>query len=697
MPEHPLETNGILILYNMFPYQYTDITAMTRDLQRVAALGFNAVWWQSMAKTGECAIEMFDRKTGVFCNTPVSGSLYGISEHHRLDPRFAPASSNVVELMRHLTREAKKHGLVPLFDLVLNHVAADSPLCEQHREWFLPIDPLYPDVRPFNYENQAICDEIIDKFWRPYLELYIGEYGFDGIRSDMAWRINKYPRQRIYALAHDLVRKYHDCSAIIFDEALYKGPPHQEVLDRVQTPLSERGATHTTAAGAYFASPSWTGEMPYWSKYDEQVKSQMVSHGEGGIVRETYLGGSINFSGNHDELSLAGLVIEEMARERIKSSPDLLCIYRELEERFHDNDEKRHAYCRQVLYQFIQDIEREIYRGQANTREVFEKRVHEKIAIAAFTSKAGWYLLCGDEYGDTSVKSVFRHSKTQEDFYPHRKHKVFDLFPDEAEAVLEDMAESFIQNEQVMREYYQRLSHPLRACLRQAYKKTLKTLVHADESEVVEDFFERIKRQGVPYKQGDYRPAFRCVENHWCARQDFSEFIRQINLILKKLRPARGDFSCEVFKLDQTGKVWAFVRTTHENNQKEVEIVLINTSPKQTICFDKKMQDDLCVFVAARAYQKEAGEVIRLLLSEDPAITQQVAQIKQAGYFLGEGLVLSPEIQKRVRQDLLQATTSRSFSPTFFRRLSGRLAEQPPEPIPSLRVEPTHAEVRSMH
>lgn len=652
MLQHLLRGNGILCLYNMFPYQYSNLAQMTQDLPRIASMGFNAVWVNPIQKTGEGAVNMSDRKTGVFCDTPVNGSLYGVQHYDFLDPRFLfgaesyPTDWSAEQLaeeskrrIRAFTKKAKDFGMVPLFDLVLNHIASDSPLCKEHEKdgWFLPVNSTYPDVRPFNYKDPVIRRQIIDKLWRPYLEQYIIKYGFTGVRVDLAWDIDQDLRREIYAIIHELVEKYHHQAAIIFDEALYKGPSHDEVRSRMQTPPPEPGATHITQAGGYYGRPHPTGELEHWVKAEMPFKNTVISHHQSGVVRETYLGGGVNFTGNHDELSLGGTVIEDMALQRLRGDVYLARLYDETARRFDGEDGKKHAYCRQILYKYAHDIRNEIQAGDSTTCAEFERRCCEKIGIAAFTAKAGWYALCGDEYGDDTAKSVFRHAETQQDFYPHRQHKIFTSVEAASalEKVLDAMAVVRIRKDAYMRDLFDR-DHMHQAHLLEPYKETIRMQINAGVSAVCEEFATAMQQAGhsVTFDAAsDYIAHPRQPANHWQASSDFMAFITQTNAILQRLHPAHGEFSCEVFKSGSIPSVWAFVRNSKKEGMEETdaevdtEVVFINTCPNMAVELTPALEQEIHSYYAARTG----------------------TQLNKPKLFVGEGITIASSLQQDAR------------------------------------------------
>src|SRR3990167_763734 len=99
--DHPLHhCNAHLRLVQVFPYEYAHIDEMIQRLPALVALGFHAVWFSPLHKTGRVAVPMGDRYTGMLDGFQVQGSLYGISDHDCVDERFLNLSDVVGGLPR---------------------------------------------------------------------------------------------------------------------------------------------------------------------------------------------------------------------------------------------------------------------------------------------------------------------------------------------------------------------------------------------------------------------------------------------------------------------------------------------------------------------------------------------------------------------------------------------------------------------
>ncbi|KTC65970.1 alpha-amylase (plasmid) [Legionella adelaidensis] len=164
-------SNGILRMYNMFPYRaYTDkpgIYGMIEYLDEVARMGYNAVWLNPLHLTGSFK---HDHPGG---DGKVSGSLYAMVDDMAFNPLIFPSSTdNPVDLIKAFTQKARALGIYPLFDLVLNHVGVNeygsSPL-QDRLKGFLLSKPAeaegvrWPDIQAIDYYTDEYQLQPIEK------------------------------------------------------------------------------------------------------------------------------------------------------------------------------------------------------------------------------------------------------------------------------------------------------------------------------------------------------------------------------------------------------------------------------------------------------------------------------------------------------------------------------------------------------
>lgn len=135
-----------LLIYNAFPRVYRSFGGAIEDFSRISSLGFNAVWLNPLNAASEQTVKRvnFETATSPGEKQDVTGSLYATKHYDHLnyslfpdlqDPETIPHAGNPkdfskkeAKMMRQYTDTARDLGLSPIFDLVLNHVAIDSPL-----------------------------------------------------------------------------------------------------------------------------------------------------------------------------------------------------------------------------------------------------------------------------------------------------------------------------------------------------------------------------------------------------------------------------------------------------------------------------------------------------------------------------------------------------------------------------------------
>jgi starch synthase (maltosyl-transferring) len=183
-------------IYNLFPLLAGDVTAWTRELPRIAAMGFNWVWVNPFHYPG------------------FSGSLYAVKDYFRLNPLFRDGADKSDDaLLADFVAEARRHGLQVMMDLVINHTARDSELVERHPGWFARgaggdlVSPAAID--PANASNVTVWGDLAELDWRRpevreeaarfYAEV-AGHYldlGFRGFRCDAAYKVPVQAWQRL--------------------------------------------------------------------------------------------------------------------------------------------------------------------------------------------------------------------------------------------------------------------------------------------------------------------------------------------------------------------------------------------------------------------------------------------------------------------------------------------------------------------
>ncbi|KTD64678.1 hypothetical protein [Legionella spiritensis] len=298
-PSYP--ANGILKLYNMFPYRLYEsgesgIDDMIRYIPEVASMNYNAIWINPLQLPGTLKHPHPDGKS------EVSGSLYAMADEHAFNPLIFPGCQTQKECegkLRQWTATARFHGLFPLFDLVLNHVGIDgsqSPLQKKLADAGLLLDEVnerWPDIQGIDYyrkgsksrglntEPQDLDYEKIDRaftlLWEPLIRRYICDYGFMGVRVDALTHIPAPVQQRAYRLVKELVRDIYGTDAILIGELMVANP---EVY--LQS-LSICGLTHSLNPCAFYWGHNMEGgyantpDQSAFCRQNEQLAEVVLS------------------------------------------------------------------------------------------------------------------------------------------------------------------------------------------------------------------------------------------------------------------------------------------------------------------------------------------------------------------------------------------------------------------------------------
>ncbi len=275
VPEYP--HNGSLRMYNMFPFRRYNgqmgIDGMTTYLPDIAKMGYNAVWVNPLQAVGNLV------HTHPNAVDTASGSLYAMADDVALNPTIFPVPNHINDpneqqayresQLKAWTSEARRLGMAPLFDLVLNHIGInekdDAPL-KQKLEFYGKANALcllipeknerWPDIQGIDYyikgtpeqKRGLMCEPkyldpekinlLFKVLWEPLITRYIKEYGFMGIRVDALTHTPVVIQQRAIMLVKTLVKEIYGTDAIIVGELMIGNPEHYLPA------LSALGLTH---------------------------------------------------------------------------------------------------------------------------------------------------------------------------------------------------------------------------------------------------------------------------------------------------------------------------------------------------------------------------------------------------------------------------------------------------------------------
>lgn len=641
MGYHFLENgNGIISCYDMYPTQFSNIRDMTSYLPVLHALGFNSVWINPIQFPGDLTgFFKTDKNNGVKTGNEVTGSLYAMSNPDLLNPLFGAPPEDPSEKAKHLNKEdlqdftqtARSLGIVPMFDLVLNHLAIDTPLYKQKPHWFKGVHDDFKDVLAFNYEDEAIRKEIIHDLWLPYIRRYMLDYGFDGVRVDAVGYVHREVRQEIYEYIYELAKEAGKPKPVIIDEALFSKRTLEEEVDYLTLP--DVGPTHITTE-VYNAECNPDGSLPSSVLKDEQLKARVVFNKRDGSLREQVKGGCINFSGNHDYRSLGMTVLFQMAKRRFLADPlypDLMSHYQQsyslTEEQLSSITVPNDSFQTSLLYSYVQDIKNELGSNQ-DTQLEFQALLQEKMALCALSGSGGWFILSGDETSDSTAKTVFqRRNAIDKSYYPQREHRLFAENTDNVNGVLETMAiENFLsenkENDSLLHLYFSLEQCPeLQKRFIISHIDNLKHQINAGIPQVYKRFSELLSQKGVVLdsKGDDFLPKSRTAVNGWLGLHNNFEFIRQLNTILKKLPISHPGFSCDRIRLVDKPHLFIMFRKNGASPDAVLDIVIMNLSNEKELLTKEDVQQiarQYCDLYCSKEKSNEAKDFYQSLYKQ---------------------------------------------------------------------------------
>jgi hypothetical protein len=541
--------NHIALIYNQFPRRYPGgLIDIIKDLPRIAAMGFNVVW-----------LNPIQQPTQFEARPEHKGSLYAMADDLLFNDDFFPGIQDHqerVKLVQEYTRIARALNMMPIFDLVLNHVGKKTPLeqkfldqellnTEPKKRWkdatffdysyieftlskfdSVEIKKLkelivleLPEIREINsspakiktllythdevliirdklqqLENQTsyyksilftkkeifiIEDKlfqlegeeakklrekigrekegieipheqnqknIIEQIWKPYVERYIGTYGFTGVRADAVINVEPGLQEKVYSKIHTCCQDYHHSEAIVLGEFMA-----QDAYKHIEK-LKGKKFTHIFAPATPYSKLLEYKQFPPTSYYYENDNNK---NDIDGVLEQSFklqeIASVAGILGNHDLAMLKAIVllgmfgVTDVHSKLDKVVSFLENIYYSLSQfnsdeieilkkimgsefsKIYHIDSQNPDYKKLAFTKEEVTIIREKLRKQEGEEAInlskklgeikgepfkemdakCEARLKEWILRISSTCNGGYYILAGDEYGLLENASVF--------------------------------------------------------------------------------------------------------------------------------------------------------------------------------------------------------------------------------------------------------------------------------------------------
>ncbi|HGI8169851.1 TPA: alpha-amylase family glycosyl hydrolase [Legionella pneumophila] len=290
--------------YNQYPGLYQDFDAMREDLQRIQKMGFTQVWVNPFYTP--CQYNPIPNMANRI------HSPYAM-QNESIYPRYAKNEKSVQQY----TAKANELGLMPVFDLVARHLAVDHRFVNgdkfflekyniDTKKWFKRhpngnlvmhnmdenYNPLtnnpWSDVATFNYDDPVICEQIIEYYWKPFIERNIEHLGFQGIRIDAPAMVNNKVLSRLTEIAKEACQRKFQRDPLIIAETIGRGYMEEN--------LALKGiVTHTMNSVFWMPGPEGGYGYSYnlWQQDDNWFTQNK------GLLQQ--VGPTIGFPGSHDE------------------------------------------------------------------------------------------------------------------------------------------------------------------------------------------------------------------------------------------------------------------------------------------------------------------------------------------------------------------------------------------------------------
>ncbi|MBI9105400.1 MAG: hypothetical protein JEZ04_01570 [Spirochaetales bacterium] len=162
-----------LTMYTLIPNVSGPVSAWSRKLPEIAAMGFNTIHLLPVTMMGS------------------SESPYSAADLFSLDPAWGKDIGD----FKTFAKEASAAGIMLCLDMVLNHISIDNPVCTKHADWLIPDDQRpdglkragcwhhrdwisWEDLVLINYDHpvNTVRAEIYD-YMRSYIDYWIEASG----------------------------------------------------------------------------------------------------------------------------------------------------------------------------------------------------------------------------------------------------------------------------------------------------------------------------------------------------------------------------------------------------------------------------------------------------------------------------------------------------------------------------------------
>lgn len=364
--------NNKINIYNMVLPKYSSFDSMRIDLDRLRELGINAVWLNPFfeisprsdhGKTKRFAREILGQsqheekfwvQDSLYAATYEEYEKNGEWHYYLLNlqnPRenySREDNEKVIQQVQNFTRIARECDITLMFDLVLNHVSMFSLLYREHKELFRK-DQHFDDIAQFDYDECSDSEKnnkIFVTHWKKVIDFFIDTLGFRGVRVDCVSWTNPYIMDMAVRY---ITTRLPDPNTIIFGEFIgeevHRNSARFQALARMQIPFTHIMTTMNELK-----------PVSYCKRFAKLNISQLLA------TSALASKGLIGATGTHDRLPLRVKCEQEFTEKH----PD-----------FQGN---------------IQEKEQEIIR-----------LMKKKILMTIIGSNGGWYLMSGDEFGDTLV------------------------------------------------------------------------------------------------------------------------------------------------------------------------------------------------------------------------------------------------------------------------------------------------------